>query len=228
MDDKRKYVKYIVCLIIIPMILIIGYKAFGEKRYAFITMAIAVCSVIPFALRFENKKGSTERMVILSVMIALCVVLRYCFSMIPHFKPVTALVVITGIYMGGETGFLCGAFSAVLSNFIFGQGPWTPFQMFAWGMTGLVAGIFSKYLKKSRVGLGIYGAASGIMYSLIMDIWTAMWQEGVFNIKRYIACVVTSLPVMAIYIVSNIIFLWLMAKPIGEKIERVKKKMNMD
>ena len=227
MDDKRKYVKYIICLFVIPIIIIVGYTAFGEKRYAFITMAIAVCSVIPFAIHFENKRGATERMVILSVMIALSVVLRYCFSALPHFKPVTSIVVITGIYMGGETGFLCGAFSAVLSNFIFGQGPWTPFQMFAWGMTGFIAGIFSKYIKKSKILLIIYGAVSGIVYSLIMDVWTAIWQDGTFNIRRYIACVATSLPVMAIYIVSNIVFLLLMSKPIGDKIERIKKKMNM-
>lgn len=228
MSDKRKYVKYIVCIIIIPAVIILGYKIFGEKRYAFITMTIAAFSVVPFAVRFEHKKGSMERIVMLSVLIALSVVLRYCFSMLPHFKPVTAIVGITGIYLGGEMGFLCGAFSAVISNFIFGQGPWTPFQMFAWGMTGLFAGMSAKYLKKSRTALVIYGALSGVAYSMILDIWTSIWEDGVFNINRYIGCVITSIPVMVIYIISNIIFLLLLAKPIGKKIERVKIKMNIE
>ena len=82
-------------------------------------------------------------------MVALSVTGRF----IPFFKPVTALTVLTAVYLGGEAGFLCGALSAVISNFWFGQGPWTPFQMLAWGMIGLFAGLLASPLKRSRIRL---------------------------------------------------------------------------
>lgn len=92
-------------------------------------------------------------MLILSVMVALSVLGRFAFSVLPHFKPVTAIVVIAGMYLGAESGFLCGALSAVLSNIMFGQGPWTPFQMFSWGLIGLLAAFFSVSLKKASLHL---------------------------------------------------------------------------
>lgn len=240
MDYQRKYeksenknikkisiIKYIICVIIIPTVIFIGTKLFDGKKYAFLTVVVVLLSCVPFIISFEKGKNSTEKMVILAVMIALSVFGRYCFSMIPHFKPITAITVITGIYMGGEMGFLCGALSAVLSNFIFGQGPWTPFQMLAWGMTGLIAGLLSRYLKKYMVALAAYGAVSGIIYSMIMDIWSAMWQDGIFNIKRYVACIISGIPTTAAYIVSNIIFLLILARPVGRKLERVKLKADI-
>lgn len=85
-------------------------------------------------------------MVPLAVMAALGVVGRTVFQLIPlpNFKPVSAIVIITAIAFGPEAGFMTGALTAFVSNFIFGQGPWTPWQMFCWGMIGFVAGRLQK------------------------------------------------------------------------------------
>lgn len=163
-------------------------------------------------------------MLILSVMVALSVLGRFAFSVLPHFKPVTAIVVIAGMYLGAESGFLCGALSAVLSNIMFGQGPWTPFQMFSWGLIGLLAAFFSVSLKKSKLALAVFGVFSGIIFSLLMDGWTVLWAEGTFSASRYLAFVVSALPVTAIYAVSNVLFLLVLAVPIGGKLDRVIKK----
>ena len=68
----------------------------------------------------------------------------------PQFKPVVALVIIAGVCFGGETGFLVGAVTGFVSNFFFGQGPWTPWQMFALGIVGFIGGILFKkgFLRK--------------------------------------------------------------------------------
>ena len=159
-------------------------------------------------------------MVIAAVMIALCFAGRF----IPFLKPISALTIIAGMYLGGETGFLVGAMTAVLSNFYFGQGPWTAFQMLAWGMIGLIAGILSEPLRRSRIFLLIYGAAAGMMYSFRMDIWTVLWYAEGFQLKLYLAALVTAIPYTASYVVSNVLFLSLLAKPFGEKLQRIKKK----
>ena len=128
------------------------------------------------------------------------------------------------MYLGGEAGFLTGSLSAVISNFYFGQGPWTPFQMFAWGMIGLVAGFLAEPLQKNRVLLMVYGAIAGIFYSLLMDVWSMLWLNGQFSFAVYVGAIVTAIPYTIVYAVSNCIFLWLFAKPFGEKLSRVKIK----
>src|SRR5699024_4394169 len=130
---------------------------------------------------------NTRRMVILAVLVAISVVGRFIFAALPAFKPVTAIVVISAIFFGAEAGFLVGALSALISNIYFGQGPWTPFQMFSWGLIGFIAGLpyFRNKLKNNKVYLVLYGIIAGVAYSLIMDVWTVMSLDNTFTIKRY-------------------------------------------
>ena len=223
MKNKEK-ISYFVALLLIPAVVFGGAYLFRDKQYAWITLAVAVLSCIPFYLSFENGKADSIKIVLISVLTALSVVGRFIFAPLPGFKPVTAFVVITAMYFGGEAGFITGSLSAVISNFTFGQGPWTPFQMFIWGMIGLVAGLIAEPLKKSRVLLILYGALSGVLFSVLMDIWTVLWADGFFNFPRYAAAIVSSLPFMAIYAVSNVVFLLALERPIGKILDRVKTK----
>ncbi|MBO5005835.1 MAG: ECF transporter S component [Clostridia bacterium] len=224
MKKFPNFFKYLIFLLLIPAAVLSGALLFDSKKYIFIAICVAILACLPFFSAFESKKISSRKLTVLAVMVTLSVIGRALFSFIPHFKPVTAIVVITGIYLGAESGFLCGALSALLSNFIFGQGPWTPFQMFAWGLIGLFSALLSKPLQKSKVFLCIFSAISGIMYSLLLDISSTLWYDGAFNLSRYTALVLTSLPVMAVYAVSNAVFLLFLAKPMGEKLIRIKIK----
>lgn len=217
---------YIVFFLMIPLCIAVGIFAFGEKAYLPISICVALLSCIPFFISFEKKDGNIQLSVILAVMTALSVLGRFAFAALPHFKPVAAIVIITGMYLGAQSGFLCGALSAILSNILFGQGPWTPFQMFAWGLIGLFAALLGELLKKNKIALAIFGALAGIFYSLVMDIWTVLWWED-FSFARYLAAVASSGIVLLIYAVSNVIFLLLLAKPIGEKLSRVIKKYGL-
>lgn len=215
----RNILKIAVPFIVIPILAVIG-SIITEKHHIIISLAVAVFSLLLFSAGFERKNTGSRRMVIVAVMIALCIVGRF----IPLFKPVTAITVITAVYLGGEAGFLTGALAAFMSNFYFGQGPWTPFQMLAWGLIGLIAGYLSNPLKRHKVLLLIYGIASGVIYSFVMDIWTVLWYDGGFRWELYASAVVAALPHTVIYAVSNFVFLWFMAKPFGEKLERIKIK----
>lgn len=209
--------RFAIPLLLIPLCAVLGTVLFDEKRHIFVSVAVAFLSLAFFYLGFEEKNTGSRRAVIVSVMIALSVIGRF----IPLLKPVTAITVICAVYLGAESGFLVGSLSALLSNIAFGQGPWTPFQMLAWGIIGLLAGIFAKMLKKSRTALIAYGALSGIAFSLVMDVWTTLWYSGGFDIALYLSALLTSLPHTLIYAVSNVIFLYVMAKPIGEKLDRI-------
>lgn len=215
----RSFIKLAVPLLI-PVITISGALVFDEKKHILVALAVAFSALLLFAAGFEKKSTGTRRMVIVAVMVALCFAGRF----IPFLKPISALTIITALYLGGEAGFLVGALSAILSNFYFGQGPWTAFQMLAWGFIGLFAGILSKQLLHSRALLLLYGAVTGIAYSFIMDIWTVLWYNQGFDIKLYAAALASAVPYTASYAVSNVLFLYVLAKPFGEKLGRIKTK----
>lgn len=223
----RKWVSYSILCVAIPAVVIAGSFLFQEQRYAWVSLCVAILSCIPFFLHFERGKSDTRRLILIAVMTALCVIGRFLFAPIPGFKPVTALVIITAIYFGGEAGYMTGALAAVISNFYFGQGPWTPMQMASWGLVGFVAGLLAPYLKKNKVLLAVYAVVSGVLYSMLMDVWTVLWADGYLNLSRYIATVASSAWFMVIYAVSNAVFLLLFGGPIGKILERMKKKYGL-
>lgn len=206
--------------IAMPALVLVGAMVFSERQHLIVSLGMDCMALLFFLTGFEKRKTGGRRMVIVSVMTALCIVGRF----IPLFKPITALTVITAMYLGGEAGFLTGALAAALSNFYFGQGPWTAFQMLAWGFIGLIAGWMANPLKKHRWLLLLYGVLAGAAYSLIMDVWNVLWYGGGFDWTLYAASVATALPHTIVYAVSNFVFLFFLARPFGEKMERVKVK----
>lgn len=100
-------------------------------------------SAVPFFLVFDRRRPQARELVPVAVMAAIAVVGRAVFAIVPlpHFKPCSAIIMITALVFGPETGFLTGALTAFVSNFLFGQGPWTPWQMFCWGLIGFLTGL---------------------------------------------------------------------------------------
>ncbi len=223
---KKQWINYIVLLLLVPISIWIGVTMFDDRKYVFISFVIVILTIIPFFLTFENKDSSIRYMVVIAVMTALSVVGRFLFAAVPGFKPVTSIVILTATYFGAEAGFLVGSLTALISNIYFGHGPWTPFQMFAWGMIGFIAGLpyIRKMMMNNKLLLVLFGLFAGVFFSLLMDVWTVLSIDGVFNVKRYITVVSLSVPFMVTYAVSNVIFLLVTVKPIGGKLQRIKTK----
>ena len=216
----RGVLSILIPALLIPAVVLAGALLLDATAHIWVSVAVAILALVLFVAGFEQKAIGTRRTVLVSIMIALCIVGR----LIPFFKPVTALVVLCAIYLGPQAGFYTGALSALLSNFIFGQGPWTPFQMLAWGLIGLLAGLLAKPLQKSRVWLLLYGLFAAVAFSAVMDVWSVLWMSGTVSASAYLAALLTALPHTALYAVSNLLFLWLCAKPIGDKLQRIKIK----
>lgn len=224
---NKKSIRLVALLISIGItaaLIMLGVLAFTDRAYVWISLVATIAACVPFFIGYEKRSSDAGRLSVLAAMTALSVLGRFLFAPIPHFKPISAMVIICGMYLGAESGFMCGALSAITSNILFGQGPWTPFQMLSWGFIGLLAGVFSKILKKSRTVLLIYGAVAGLMYSLLMDVWTTIEIDGGFLLSRYLASVAAASPVTVVYAVSNVVFLALLGRPIGKKLERMAKK----
>lgn len=223
----RRAVTVGLLLILIPAVVMGGALLFQEKHYAWIAFCVAVLSCLPLFVCFERKESTAKELITLAVLVAVSAAGRFAFAWVPGFKPVTAITVTAAIYLGREAGFVMGSLSAVVSNFYFGQGPWSPFQMFAWGLLGFLAGVLAKPLKRRKVWMILYGLLAGVLFSAIMDVWTTLWADGTFNLSRYLAAIISAIPFTVEYAVSNVVFLLLLAKPIEEKLERIKRKYGL-
>lgn len=208
-------------------VLATGALLFPEKSYAYASLVIALLACAAFFLTFEKRETGTKKILVISVMTALSVAGRFVFAPLPFFKPVTAIVVITALYMGPEAGFLTGALTAVISNFYFGQGPWTPFQMVVWGLLGFIAGLLARPLRRHLIWLLVYGAFAGIAFSMLMDIWTVLWYYNSFNLTWYLVTITFAVPITTIYAVSNVLFLLALAVPFGKKLARIQTKYGL-
>ena len=224
----KRWLSYAVLLAAIPAVMLLGVLVFKDRAHVWISLWIALLACLPFFLHFERGGVGTKKLVVIAVMTAMTVVGRVLFTALPAFKPVAALVILAGLYLGGQAGFMTGALTALISNFTFGQGGWTPFQMFAWGLVGLLAGLLAAPLKKHRWLLLVFGALAGVVFSALMDLWTALDLDGTLRLSRWLALQVAALRGTVTYAVSNVLFLLLFASPLGYILQRIRTKYGLE
>ena len=202
------------------------------REYYVISIVIIIAAILWFMWSFERKKPQEREVVMLAVMTAMAVVGRAIFIVTPQFKPCAAIIVITGIMLGKQSGFLCGTLTAFVSNFIFGQGPWTPWQMIAFGLVGLISAVIF-YGKReryadNRILLGIYGfLITFLLYGFIMDTSTVLMYTDKLRLSTFMAIYLSGVYFNIIHGLSTLIFLLILSKSIFSKIRRLKVKYGM-
>ncbi len=201
---------------------------FGDRLYLIVSMALIVLAIVIFVRGFERKKPGTKDVVLISVMVSLAVVGRLVFFMIPQFKPCAAIVIITGIMLGRQAGFLCGVLTAFISDLFFGMGPWTVWQMIAFGIIGVLSAIIFSSERIEKMGdfgkliLCIYGfVVTFFVYGIIMDTATVFMVTDKPTLKVFMATYASGIIFNMIHGISTFIFLYLMANPLSKKIKRV-------
>lgn len=227
---KRTLIATLLILIAIPFTIFFGIYYLGDRKYYFISLLIILQTMLPFCLVFEKRKPHAKEIVIISVLCAIAIIGRTAFFMLPEFKPVVAIVIISGICFGGETGFLVGCITGFVSNFIFGQGPWTPWQMFSLGIVGFIAGLLFKkgFLLKTRASLSIFGfLLTLIIYGGIMNTASVLMMTTAPTADMLKAAYIMGLPIDLIHSLSSAFFLWFISEPMIEKLERIKVKYGL-
>ncbi len=204
---------------------------FGDRLYLIVSVVLIVLAIVLFVRGFERKKPGTKDVVLISVMISLAVVGRLVFFMIPQFKPCAAVIIITGIMLGKQAGFLSGVLTAFISDFFFGMGPWTVWQMIAFGLIGVLsAAIFNEDRIKKMGGYGklilcVYGfVVTFFVYGIIMDTATVFMVTDKPKWTTFVATYSAGVVFNMIHGISTFVFLYLMANPLSKKIRRVLVK----
>lgn len=228
--NRKALIAGMLILIAIPATIYAGVVFMDDRKYYFISMLIVIYSLIPFFMTFEGRKPQAREIIIVAVLTAIAVAGRAAFFMLPQFKPVTAIVIIAGVSFGAEAGFLVGSMTALVSNFFFGMGPFTPWQMFCLGLIGFLAGLLAKkgYLKKTKTALCIFGGLSAfILFGLIMDFSSVIMLTQEITKESAAATFMAGLAFNLMHSAATVFFLLAFAKPMIDKVERIKIKYGL-
>ena len=228
--SKRSIAAAAMILLAIPLTIYVGVYFFGDRKYYFISLLIILESMLPFALIFESRKPQARELVIIAVLCAIGVAGRVAFFMLPQFKPVVAVVIIAGVAFGGEAGFLVGAVTGFVSNMFFGQGPLTPWQMFAFGIIGFLAGILFRkgLLLRSRTALCVYGGlATFLIYGGIMNPAAMLTSQPNPTWEMLWPYYLQGIPFDLVHALATVVFLYIAAEPMLEKLDRIKVKYGL-
>ncbi len=227
-EKLRRIVSLVLVLVFVPSVIAVGLAAWEGRHFYIVSILIILLSIVPFFIVFEKRRPRARELTLLAVMVALGVAGRAAFYMLPQFKPVAAIVIITGCAFGCEAGFITGALTAFVSNMFFGQGPWTPWQMFALGLVGFFAGLLFRggvKTKLSRILLLVYGAVSVmVIYGLIVDTSYVFTAGQTVTLAAFLAAYASGFVFNLIFAGATVLFLLLLSKPLLAKLARIKKK----
>ncbi len=229
--SKSSKVSLVSILLLMPVTLFVGAVYIDGKQYYLTALALLLEAMLLFFTAFEGKRPKARELVIIATLCALAIAGRAAFFMLPQFKPVLALTVIAGVAFGGEAGFLVGSLTMLVSNIMFSQGPWTPWQMFAMGIVGFLAGVLYKkgMLRRSRLGLALFGATCAILvYGVIMNFaFALMWNSASLSPDMLLGYYITGFPMDCVHAAASALFLHFLSEPMLEKLDRIKIKYGL-
>ncbi len=230
-SKKGLIISIIVIAIAIPATVALSYL-FGDRKLYIASVIILILAMVPFFVSFEGSKPDARMLATLAVMSAITVVSRVAFIWAPSFKPMAGIIIMTAMAFGPQAGFMCGSLSMIVSNILFGQGPWTPWQMFCYGLIGFIAGLLanSKILSERHV------IRSSILSFFMVTLLSTLILDS--SSVLMMTTTVTFSSAMAIYlagIIPNVLnglasafTVFLLLKPLNAILNRLKKKYGMN
>ena len=230
LKQKRIKIALVLLLVLIPATLLWAFFALDNQPYYFIAMLLILYAILPFALSFERRRPQAREIVLLAVLCALVVAGRAAFFFVPQFKPMLAMVILFAIPLGAESGFLIGVLSAFVSNFFFGQGPWTLWQMFCFGLCGFCSGLFfgRKARRPKRLPLCLFGAFCAlVLYGGIMNPVSLLLSQAAFTWESLLTAYAMGFPFDCVHALATVVFLFILSGPILDKLERIQRKYGL-
>ena len=225
---KSNIVTLIIFFLLIPATLFLGTKIPGRSYYITSTLMILEL-MVPFFMAFEGRKPQARELVVIAVMCAIAIVARTAIP-IPHFKAIFAVIMLSGIAFGPEAGFMVGAISAFASNFFYGQGAYTPWQMMAYGAGGMLAGfLFTKgRLPQKPWVMAVFGFFATILWvGPLLDCSHIFLMLSAINRDSVLAALLSGFPVNLSQAICTVLIMLLFGRPLLDKLDRVKTKYGM-
>ena len=219
----KKIYPFLTVLIIVLVVL--WQIFFSNTNYYLVSVLIIIVSMLPFFSSFEKSEHTSKDITLIASLTALAVVSRAVFYLVPQVKPIAAVVGVSGAVLGAKRGYLIGALSMFVSNFIFGQGAWTPFQMVAMASVGLCFGLVFDHIKPTKISLSVVGFLSVlILYGLIVDLSSVLYFNSNMTFKGIVAIYASGVPFNLVFAGVTALFLYFFGETFIKKIERINNK----
>ena len=213
-----------VALVMVPATMI-GCVLGNVRATAGMTLLVATLAVLLMLTSFERSRPLMRQLMPTVVLAAVAAAGRMLFSPFADIKPVSAICVVAGAALGRRSGFATGALAALTSNVFFGQGPWTPWQMYAWGLIGYLAGVLGEHgLLAHRGVVYVFGFVSGLLYGGILNSWHVLGFVRPLNAQTALAAYAAGLPLDITHGVATVVFLLAIWGPWRRSIARVVRK----
>lgn len=226
MEKSNRYLMAVSILIVI--MLVASIVLFQYKAYLLLSFVIIGCIMLPMFARFEMREIGGREIVMLAMLAAIAAVGRVPFAGLPSVQPTTFVIIMVGLVFGAESGFLVGAVAAIVSNVFLGQGPWTPWQMYAWGMVGMTAGLLrNTWWMRKLWGKCVFGFVWGYLFGWFMNMWIIVGNIESFSWEFLAGVYVASIYFDLAHALSNVFFLLVFAVSWMRILERFKKKYGL-
>ena len=215
------------CLIAVPAVLLLA-AALDIQASGLLTLLVALLCLLVFFASFEASRPQLEHIMPTVVLSALAAAGRLIFAVVPNVQPLGAITIMAGSIFGKRCGFMVGALSIFVSNMFLGQGPWTPWQMYAFGLMGYLAGILARKGAFERPWvLYLYGAIAPLGYGFILNTWYIVGFIDPITLTTALLAYGAGLAVDFTSAVSTVAFLVLLYAPWRRKLERIKRKYGL-
>jgi len=224
--------------IFLALILVIGTTAFviptfdspllnSLFNWGVIATILVILTTVAFFFEFEAAAVSSKEIALVAMLGTISAVLRVPFAAIPNVQPCTYLIICTGYVFGPVAGFTVGAITALVSNFFLGQGPWTLYQMIAWGLAGVSTGYLSRFSMNTRL-LVVFGILWGYLFGWITNIW--FWTAFVYplNLNTFILTQVNTIWFDTFHAIGNGIFLGILGMKTIAILQRFKRRFSVE
>lgn len=214
--------------IVLLILLVASIVVFHYKAYLLLSLLMLACIMVPFFIRFEWREVAGREIVLLAMLAAIAAVSRVPFAGLPSVQPTSFIIIMAGLVFGAESGFIVGAVAAIVSNFFLGQGPWTPWQMYAWGMMGMSAGLLRNlWWMKTLWGKSMFGFVWGYVFGWFMNLWIIVGNIEAFSWEYFIGIYVSSIYFDLAHALSNVFFLVVFGASWIKILQRVQRKYGL-
>lgn len=215
-------------VIVLFMVGIASISVVAHHQYWLLSLVFVVLAMLPFFLKYEAKQMQSREVMMMVMLIAIAAVSRVPFAAIPSVLPMTFIIIVSALVFGAQSGFMIGALSAIVSNILLGQGPWTPWQMFGWGMIGCMAGLLKDTWWMRRMwGKVIFGMIAGIAFGWLMNLVDVIARMADISWEAILTIYAAGVIFDLLHACSNVVFMLIFGNTWIRILERFKKKYGL-
>jgi energy-coupling factor transport system substrate-specific component len=223
-----KKVSVIATILIAVLLIALTFTKQGNDKISLVVTLAVFTSLIFSYMYFENSSLGTKEVALIATLSTFAAVSRAAFAALPNIKPTTFLVALSGYVFGPYEGFLIGSTAGFISNIFLGQGPWTPWQMFSWGLIGTISGFLGKKDKKlSAEAFSILCFFYGFLFNWIMNLWHVLGFIKPLNLKTIALAYMSGLTFDIMHAASSFVFCIIFYESFLKVFMRFKRRLDI-